>query len=394
MIQGDGATTALILSGGGVYAAYEVGVMKALFTGQSRVTGYRMLQANIFVGCSNGAVNAAAIVAQPDRDLAAAVSLLEDLWLTQFAANRGRCQEGAVRIRGDPGKYWDAECLRNNPLRLLSWLVEDGLFLAREGLARTSALVGSGEPLARRALELIDPGTLIDRENFVRIVARNIDLAGIRRSQRVLRITATNWRTGQLRIFRNQDMIDAIGHLAIGGSSAFPGLSPVVIDGEPYVDGGYQTNTPTQPAWDAGADIMHVVYMDPDVNKIPLRRFDNIIDVIDKLYHILMATILERDIDLARDINHGLSVLEGSGGSLADPELRGILRLAGRITQAPSGLPPYRKLTIHSYHPTDDLGGSLGILNFDGKHIESLIARGFRDAIEHDCSQSGCLLPD
>jgi hypothetical protein len=66
------------------------------------VTDYRVLQAKIFVGCSNGAVNAAAIVSQPERDLPAAVSYLENMWLTQFAANPGRCQEAAIRIRGDP----------------------------------------------------------------------------------------------------------------------------------------------------------------------------------------------------------------------------------------------------------------------------------------------------
>jgi predicted acylesterase/phospholipase RssA len=394
MKQDGGPSTALILSGGGAYAAYEIGTMKALFTGQSPVTGYRMLRSNTFVGCSMGAVNAATIVAESDQELPTALGTLEDIWLNHYAANRGLCQEGAIRIRGDPAKYLSAECLARKPIQPLSWLLQDSLFFAREGLARMAALMGSQEPLARRALQLIDPGVLINRDDFLKIVVGSIDLAKIRGSEKLVRITATNWRTGHIRVFRNQDMTDVVGHNAISASATFPGLPPIMIEGEPYVDGGFHTNTPTRPAWDAGANTMHVIYMNPDISKIPLRRFDNVIDILDRLYHMMMATVFEQDIRLARDINRGLTVMEGAGGALAGPEMRGILRLAGRVTQIPSDLPPYRKLTIHRYFPTDDLGGSLGILNFDRDHIQTLINLGFRDAVEHDCSRNACLLPD
>jgi hypothetical protein len=57
--------------------------------------------------------------------------------------------------------------------------------------------------------------------------------------------------------------------------------------------------------------------------------------------------------------------------------------------------PPYRKLTIHRYHPQDDLtGGAIGLLRFESGHIRELIERGFADACGHDCEASGCLLPD
>ena len=43
----------------------------------------------------------------------------------------------------------------------------------------------------------------------------------------------------------------------------------------------------------------------------------------------------------------------------------------------------YKELTVHLYHPRDDLGGALGLLNFDRDRIRSLIARGFNDATEY-----------
>jgi hypothetical protein len=56
---------------------------------------------------------------------------------------------------------------------------------------------------------------------------------------------------------------------------------------------------------------------------------------------------------------------------------------------------PYRLLTIHRYHPHDDLsGGPMGVLNFERDHIEDLIERGFEDSVAHDCVESGCVLPD
>jgi NTE family protein len=394
MTEGDGAKTAVVLSGGAAYAAYQVGVMKALFQGQSAATAGRPLRAKIFVGTSMGAVNAATMVSQPGADCRATASFLEDVWLNQYATDRGRCQEGAIRIRGAPENYWGLGCWARQPLKPLSWLFEDGLYYAREGLVRAATMLTSSGPLGRRVMESLQPVTRIARDNFERIVARTIDLAGVRRSDKVLRVMATNWRTGQLWEFGNADMTDAVGHRAVYASATFPGLPPVLIDGEPYIDGSVLLEAPTQAAWFAGADVMHLIYMDPDIDKIPLRRFDNFIDILDKVYHMMLADHFDRDVRLAREINCGLAVLARGAGPSTDEQLRGVVRLAGRLTQAPPRLPPYRILTMHLYHPSDDLGGPLGLLNWDRDHVQGLIARGYRDAVEHDCQRSECVLPE
>src|SRR5262249_20803864 len=55
----------------------------------------------------------------------------------------------------------------------------------------------------------------------------------------------------------------------------------------------------------------------------------------------------------------------------------------------------HREVTVHRYHPRDDLGGALGFLNFDRERIRHLIERGFADAVTHDCRMGkvdGCVL--
>jgi predicted acylesterase/phospholipase RssA len=395
MTMGCQQRTAVVLSGGIAYAAYEVGVLKALFQGLSPAVADRgPLRPDIFVGTSMGAVNAATMVSQLGAGALAAVQFLEDVWVNQFATDPGRCQEGAVRVRGAPENYWNPAYWLRRPLQPLSWFLEDGLYLAREGLVRMADFLNSSGPLGRRALEVLQPVTPIADENFKRIVARTINLAAVRNSDRVLRVITTNWRTGKLREFGNADLTDAVGHRAIYASAAFPGIPPTLIDGEPYVDGAYLLEAPTQSAWFSGADIMHLIYIDPDIEKIPLRRFDNFIDILDKVYHIMVADMFDRDVVLARDINRGLATLARGEAPSTDEQIRGVLRLVGRAVQVPPQLPPYRTLTMHRYHPSDDLGGALGLINFDRDHIQWLIARGYRDALEHDCQQSNCLLPD
>ncbi len=55
---------------------------------------------------------------------------------------------------------------------------------------------------------------------------------------------------------------------------------------------------------------------------------------------------------------------------------------------------PFKNLMIHRYHPRDDVSGVLGMLDFNKDRIARLIHRGYRDAIEHDCHASQCVMPD
>ena len=73
--------TALILSGGGARAAYQVGVLRALVRLRRSALGPRSRMANpfgIIVGTSAGAINAAALAANADRFEAAVEVLVRD----------------------------------------------------------------------------------------------------------------------------------------------------------------------------------------------------------------------------------------------------------------------------------------------------------------------------
>src|SRR5438128_11117647 len=102
MTRGIDHTQAVILSGGGAYGAYEVGVMKGLFTGESPSTGYDYPNPGIFTGTSVGAFNATFIVSRPDDDICAAVRQLELAWLSQVAESSQACGNGVFRFRANP----------------------------------------------------------------------------------------------------------------------------------------------------------------------------------------------------------------------------------------------------------------------------------------------------
>jgi predicted acylesterase/phospholipase RssA len=388
---------AVILSGGGAYAAYEVGVMKALFTGECPANEYRFLNPGVLSGTSGGAINAAIIASYPDADICALAHYLEEVWVHLVGGAPPRCEGGALRFRGDLLRYLDPRCVTRNPLRALSELADDGQFFARYLLERGSRFLLSAGDLETRALQLVDVGAFISSGPLRELIARVISLEGIRRSERKLRIVATNWATGQVRTFENSEMTGEQGISIIEGSAAIPGVfDPIYIQGHPYVDGGVLMNTPLNCAIDAGATTLHVIYIDPDIENIPLQRLQSTIEVFDRLLVITWASKTNEDIDTARWINDGLEVIEraGRGGDPSDADARAFIRVAGRIQQKMKAGTPYRKLTIHRYHPHDDLGGgALGLLDFSRGRLAALIERGFQDALNHDCRASHCVLP-
>ena len=63
---------------------------------------------------------------------------------------------------------------------------------------------------------------------------------------------------------------------------------------------GVETWFPLRPAWDAGADVMHVIYMDPDIRNIPVREIENTFDTLDKLVdHLTPLPVRPKRTDLS-----------------------------------------------------------------------------------------------
>jgi predicted acylesterase/phospholipase RssA len=376
---------ALILSGGGANGAYEVGILKALFSG--RCKRIPPVDPEFFFGTSVGSFNASFLVSQWGEFGTAAVSNLERAWLEVLAGDTGR--NGVYRFRGDPGYFLDPVTYMPNPLRPMLELARDGAYLAWDGIQRAVNFVSTDDSLRERVANLFDFSAFVSTEP--------INFAALRSEEtRKLAIFATNWATGNLRTFENYSMTEQLGPLAIRASSAVPGIFPEVwVGAEPYVDGGILMNTPLTPALDAGADILHVVYLDPDIAAIPLGALNSTVAANYRLQAISWAALVNRDIDRVARIDRGLEAFARvqRGEPLASAEMESLAKGAILVLGG-KHLSTYRPITVHRYHPCEDLsGGVLGLLNLSREHIESLIDKGFTDATLHDCEKENCVLP-
>ncbi|HVT60577.1 MAG TPA: patatin-like phospholipase family protein [Thermoanaerobaculia bacterium] len=376
---------AVVLSGGGASGAYEVGALKALFT-----AGERPLEPAIFTGTSIGSFNASFLVSQWDANGRAAIANLEKVWLDRMANRFGLAVASAFRLRGNPLDLLTPAAYAPDPLRPFTRMAGDFTFLFFEALRRASSFaIGTGD-FFQRASSLLDVSVLLGTEPYREIIAE-IDFASIRNSSRRLRVAATNYQSGELVVFENEDMTDERGPLAVLASSSIPGVLPAVMIGaEPHVDGGVVLNTPLNLAIKAGAQELHVIYLDPAVREIPTATLQSTIDSSYRQQVIGWAKVMNENIAAARRINATVRALEQLRG---DPKVSGAVDIDWLAKQLQAK--QLKQVIIHRYHPHDDLaGGAVGLLNFDRRHISHLIERGFRDTKQHDCDESECVLLD
>jgi predicted acylesterase/phospholipase RssA len=391
-----GPPHALVLSGGGGNAAYEVGVLKALASGASPATGYQPIDPRILTGSSAGAFNAAVIASWPEYPIYAVVDHLENIWKNHVAEASGTCGNGVYRIRGNPRTYASPGCWNAWPSERAA-LLEDVEYITREAADRLGYLVGQNLSLEADVLQFLDLSAFLSPERYQRLLQDTLRPEAIRNSQRILLISVTRWSDGSVQFFSNADMTDSQAGSIVSASSALPGFfAPVQVNGEYYVDGGVVMDTPLQPAIAAGAGVLHVIYQDPRVDTIPIQTMLSLAGAFDRTYSILKARILSQDIDTANRINEGLEVLRlaHEGSSNLSGRQRALLTAAMELTRPRPGSEPYRKLTIHRYYPDRDVGGVTGILNFQRDRLDNLMELGYQDAARHDCRVSGCVLAE
>src|SRR5207249_3589521 len=128
-------TYGFVLSGGGAYAAYEVGVLRALCTGASPATAFTPIDAAVVSGTSAGSINAALIAQAADGP--AAVDFAERIWARRIADPPGGCGSHVLRIRANPLAVLNPACLASGPT-FYSDFIADGAFLAAETAARAA----------------------------------------------------------------------------------------------------------------------------------------------------------------------------------------------------------------------------------------------------------------
>lgn len=392
-------TQAVILSGGGANGAYEVGVMKALCNGRSPSTGYIPLEPDIFTGTSIGSFNAAFLVSMWDTHGAAAVSNLETVWLSRLSHDEHTSSAtGGYRYLANPSELLDPRRFLADPFGVAKRMAGDSLSLFWDFMDRFRYVVSQQgeEPLIERLLHTIAIDNFITREPFNLLLREVVKFDSIRRSAKQLRVAATNWETGHVELFSNYDFTDKLGPRILLASSALPGFfPPETVGAQPYVDGAVLMNTPLNPAIKANANSIHVIYLDPEVNSIPLHYLSNLLSTLYRTQVINWANTVNESIKEAEGVNDALTLIRRQHreadfqGVSAKGAMQALSKFGGRLEEVVR----YRMLTIHRYHPRDELGGPLSLLDLRRERIEYLIERGFHDAVIHDCVVSKCVLP-
>ncbi|UXH76831.1 patatin-like phospholipase family protein [Roseateles amylovorans] len=210
----EGPSLDVALQGGGSHGAFTWGVLDALLEdGRFRLDGVS--------GTSAGAMNAAVLATGFARGGAlGARQALSAFWqaVSGVPACFGRVGQATANANADSGPP---------PLDLPSWIYNRSSW---PGMAAWNAWLRLWSPYQLNPFNL-DP--LRD------IVQAHVDVAALREGPIKVFVTATSVRTGQPRVFSGQDLsVEALMASACLPQSA----QTVVIDGEPFWDGGFSGN--------------------------------------------------------------------------------------------------------------------------------------------------------
>src|SRR5262249_2008236 len=139
----------------------------------------------------------------------------------------------------------------------------------------------------------------------------------------------------------------------------------------------------------------------PSVENIPLATMDNTLATIYRQQMIGWAKTLESSIRRVRDINQALrmsaiaaELIQGVKERLPAQHLAQLGSPIQDIEQHIGLYQAYTPLTVHQYFPGDDISGPLGLLDFSRDRIQELIEHGFEDAVEHNCQNNRCVIPE
>jgi NTE family protein len=387
--------SALVLSGGGAFGAYEVGVIAALCNGSAPSTAGSRLDPDIFSGTSVGNFNAA-VMAMNIGGARASAERLHHIWTDEIADNHNGRGNGVYRIRALPTSYLDL-ARPGSPLEQMERLVETARIFTTYTAKRGLRFLASDDDIFERVAGLVDISALFDVSEFYSLVRKSVNPEILRASGKTLRVTATGWNTGDAQEFDFPRMTDAETWSAIEASAAIPAVfPPVTLWGDIFIDGGVVMNTPIKPAVLAGATELHVVSLNPDIPQLPPTHVDNTFDTFNRVYAMMLTTMIAEDIESARWINEGVEALEriDAGEELTTPLGRQFTRVAGQVynkLKADGTL--YEKLTIHRYYPKESLGGMVEMLNFHRSAVDKLIDEGYRETLAHDCALNNCVVP-
>ena len=335
--------TALVLSGGGVRGAYEVGVIRGIV--EVLGTGRRCDPFQVFAGTSVGAINAAFVAAHAHTtDLG--TGLLSELWRSLRIETYLRVLAGDL-LWGRP--------LRSKLRRLLRQPEPRPVHLGRSLL--------DPRPLEKLVSSMLPWDQL--HENIANGRVRALIVSALRVA------TGTTTAFAELappvklppaRDLQRVDRFEPITDAHVLASAAIPFLFPARRVGEYfYADGGLRFNTPINPAIRAGAHRIVVVGVHqppsaartvPPLSPEQLEHYPDPFFLAGKVLNALLLDPVVNDLRLVEALNQIMSVLD----SELEPEVRD--RVVASL-EAVRGV-PYRKLDTLVFLPSEDIGRLAG----------------------------------
>jgi NTE family protein len=365
--EGKGGDLAIVLSGGGARAAYQVGVVRCLARNLPHLTF------PIITGVSAGAINAAFFAAHPGP-LFEAASELCDLWANLQVENIFRVDTPSL------ARYFTLWASR---------LVSGGTAMTPNvhGLVDTRPLYAT----LQRASATVD-GEIIGIE-------RNLE----RGTLKAMALTALNYSTGQTVTWvqgshftpwtqperRSVHARISVDHIM--ASAALPLFFPAVRLGDSwYGDGGVRLSAPLAPALRLGATRILAISprYDPSLEEAERPKthgYPPPAQILGHLMDAIFLDVLDEDVRRLKSLNPLIAKLP--------PEERGDLRpvdiqilrpsrdLGKLASQYEPRLPPaFRYLTRSLGTKETETSDFLSMLMFQGDYLQKLMEIGEEDA--------------
>ena len=365
----NNGSTALILTGGGARAAYQIGVLKAVTELLPKKTNNPF---SIISGTSAGAINAAAIGASANN-FRLAIKKVERLWANLEVQQVYKC-----------GPF---DILRS-VLRLAASLLHNGV-----GMTRPLALLNT-EPLKQLLEESINFKNLQLRIDNGHLNAIGITASSYTNGESITFYQSNNsvqpWSRARRKGVATSIMVE---HLL--ASSAIPAILPSAkINGHYYGDGALRQVSPLSPALRMGAERIMVIGVSgnstANSNQLGPTHSPSLAQMVGHVFNSAFIDALDNDLLQLERVNELVGMLENENPKhnyktqkrvnllCIQPSFDFDLLAEKHIKNMPFGMRRILKMTGAS-----DGGGSLAsYLMFDGNFCRELISNGYKDAMD------------